>query len=433
MSSGSQWPLPHEFYDPMTTYSGNKTNLLINGTTTPKPSSQSFASPETLPQFSATTFNVSQNHTAALTSSSPQGLISSVNSTLLQQTSPTNYLQQQTSDRKKTDFPQAPTEKTSSLTSPPPLVSVTHSVLLDRLTSSTKQKSPEQVLTLPVKQESPQQLMIATEIISSQQLMSTVNLTLSKKPTSALEPTSGQQQTTAVKLSSSQDVTTVSPWQITLPLNVTHSQKPFSGQIGENEAIQYFKGSFKLVNEIYHPNYSDSTSDDFRNEALKLENMIGNAFAKSRLKQRYQDSSIMALKPSPFRAHFIVRMSRGFEASRLSPNTVAQEMIQGYQKASGNGVLMDEKSVQVEEYNGLCLLKPSSLSLLNGVSDNWNDGNLDTKEGFPWHVTVLKNGDPACLGSLITEQWVLSASSCVASRSDQLDTCIRMGTNWFMN
>ncbi|KAL8198789.1 UNVERIFIED_CONTAM: hypothetical protein K2H54_024079 [Gekko kuhli] len=56
----------------------------------------------------------------------------------------------------------------------------------------------------------------------------------------------------------------------------------------------------------------------------------------------------MALKPSPFRAHFIVRMSNGIQASRLSPKTVAQEMIQGYRKASDHGVLMDEESFQVE-------------------------------------------------------------------------------------
>lgn len=215
------------------------------------------------------TFKVSQHLTAPLTSSSPQSLITSVSSTHQQQTSPTNHLQE-TSDNRQTDFPQAPAETSFQ----PPFISVTQSTLLHRLTSSTNQRSPEQLLTLPVKRESPQQLTVATEMTSPQPLMSTVNLTLPQKLTSALEPTSVQPPTTAVELSSSQDETTISPWQTTLPLKVTHSQKPLSGHAGENETIQYFKGSFNLVNEIYHAKYSDSTSDEFRNEALKLENMV---------------------------------------------------------------------------------------------------------------------------------------------------------------
>uniref|UniRef100_A0ACB8EDK8 Uncharacterized protein n=1 Tax=Sphaerodactylus townsendi TaxID=933632 RepID=A0ACB8EDK8_9SAUR len=119
-------------------------------------------------------------------------------------------------------------------------------------------------------------------------------------------------------------------------------------------------------------------------------------------------------------------MSNGTQPSKLSPNTVAQEMIQGYQKAPNTGVLMDEGSLQVEDYSGLCLLKPSSLVLLNGVSDNlknyqggqngsWDNSHLGTKESFPWHITVLKDGDPVCQGSMVTEKWVLSIASCVTS------------------
>lgn len=255
---------PSEFYEPMPPYSGNKTNLFINATATLKPSSQSFASATTLPQSSTMTFRAFQHLTAPLTSSSPQSLISSLDSTLLQQTSPTNHLPKHTSDSGKTDFPQAATEKTSSLSLPPPLVSVAQSTLLHRLTSSTK-RTPEQLQTLPTKGESPQRLSVATEMISSR------HLTLSHDNR---EPTAVQQSTTTVKLSSSQDVTPVSLWQKTLPLNVTRSQEPFSGQSGENEKMQYFKGSFSLVNETYHPQYSDSMSDDFRGEALKLENMV---------------------------------------------------------------------------------------------------------------------------------------------------------------
>lgn len=41
------------------------------------------------------------------------------------------------------------------------------------------------------------------------------------------------------------------------------------------EAIQYFMGSFQLLNETYHSHYNDLTSDFFKREAEKLENMVG--------------------------------------------------------------------------------------------------------------------------------------------------------------
>uniref|UniRef100_A0ACB8EDD4 Uncharacterized protein n=1 Tax=Sphaerodactylus townsendi TaxID=933632 RepID=A0ACB8EDD4_9SAUR len=229
-----------EFHDLRPTSSGNKTDLLINVTTTPRPSSQSFASAEMLPQSSIMSSPVSQKLTTPLTSSSPRSPISFVSSTVLQQASPTDNLQQRTSDRRKTQFPKTPTEKTS-LIFPSPLVSVTQSTLLRGLASPAKQSSPQQLLTLPVKWDSPQQLSVATEK-TSQRVASTMKPTLSQK-------------------------------QI-LRRNVTHSEKPLSGQMGEEETDQYFKGSFSVVNETYCSNYSDPTSRAFRNEALKLENMV---------------------------------------------------------------------------------------------------------------------------------------------------------------
>ncbi|XP_054857799.1 transmembrane protease serine 11B-like [Eublepharis macularius] len=233
------------------------------------------------------------------------------------------------------------------------------------------------------------------------------------------------------------DLTFTSTLEPAFPKKQSVAVKPSSPQ-EENESNQYFKGSFDLVNETYHSNYGNSSSDDFKSEALKLENMISNAFAKSTLKQHYQDSSIMALMSSPFRAHFILRFSNGIQESKLSHNTVAQEMIQGYQEVPGNKVLMDVESLQVEDYSGFCLLKPSSPFLHNGASDgqsnyqgnqdnNQNDNNLGDKEGFPWHITVLKDGEPACAGSMITEKWVLSTSSCVIS-SEVSSYSIQLGT-----
>ncbi|XP_077168671.1 prostasin-like [Paroedura picta] len=117
-------------------------------------------------------------------------------------------------------------------------------------------------------------------------------------------------------------------------------------------------------------------------------------------------------------------MSNGAQASQLSPDTMAQEMIEGYQKSPGHEVLLDEESLQVEVYNGLCLLKPSSPQLPNWASDSNRKGD---KKGFPWHVTVLKDGDPACTGSLVTEKWVLSTSNCVASGNDSSVYSVQLG------
>nr|XP_016853697.1 PREDICTED: chitinase-like protein PB1E7.04c isoform X1 [Anolis carolinensis] len=41
-----------------------------------------------------------------------------------------------------------------------------------------------------------------------------------------------------------------------------------------NETSQYFQGSFHLLNEVFHSSYSNQTSESFRREALKLENMV---------------------------------------------------------------------------------------------------------------------------------------------------------------
>ncbi|CAI5795043.1 serine protease 33-like [Podarcis lilfordi] len=88
------------------------------------------------------------------------------------------------------------------------------------------------------------------------------------------------------------------------------------------------------------------------------------------------------------------------------------------------GVLVDAENVHIEDSRGFCLLKPSLMSV-NGMGDNagtqkdhksnWGGKDLQKNGKWPWAATVLKGGDPICAGSLIAENWVLSARSCVES------------------
>ncbi|KAJ7394693.1 Mannan-binding lectin serine protease 1 [Desmophyllum pertusum] len=46
-------------------------------------------------------------------------------------------------------------------------------------------------------------------------------------------------------------------------------------------------------------------------------------------------------------------------------------------------------------------------------------GGQDSSKGaYPWHVLLMKNGRVACGGSLLNEQWVLTAAHCVTTKQD---------------
>ncbi|XP_061461487.1 uncharacterized protein LOC133374479 [Rhineura floridana] len=392
------------------------------------------------------------------------------------------------------------------------------------LASTTKRRSPQFCSARP---SSPPQLTQPTNLPSSWWSTTAMKGPSSSKPTSsmksfflsqlmiAMNRTSPQQQTTVV--SSPENLTAASPWQITWLPNVTYPQQPFlvqdiSNPTGQNDTTQYFKGSFLLLNEVYHSSYSDPISASFGSEARKLENivsvisecplhvlnmkcnlcnhskhgnvlaghsnceceisnlklekrvavissasslschmrqskrdvivlffpiigrwwqeegrLISNAFAKSALRLLYRGSSVLALGAGPnVRVDFILRFHSSACALTVSPNSVAQEMIHGFQETPNKaGVLVNTDSIQVEDYNGLCLLKLSWLSSISGVSNsggtqedqntNWDGCLLNEQGRWPWAAILLKSRGPVCGGSLIADNWVLSARSCVAS------------------
>ncbi|XP_072834343.2 uncharacterized protein LOC110085150 [Pogona vitticeps] len=218
-------------------------------------------------------------------------------------------------------------------------------------------------------------------------------------------------------------------WTPTSSLGFISSQRPFStlevaDPTGGNDTRQYFQGSFRLLSEAYSSSYSDPTSDGFRRLASKLEKVINDVFVKSALKKQYRESTVLAFEPEPMRAKFLLGFHDSPRAPKLPPSTVAQEMKRGYHEVR-DAVLIEEDSIHVEDYNGICLIKPaSSLPILTGVSHDQkhqknppglgHGKNIQKHHEWPWVTTVLKDGHPICAGCLIAANWVLSAKSCVA-------------------
>lgn len=153
---------------------------------------------------------------------------------------------------------------------------------LPQFTEATNLVSP-QPLTTATKQTPPRQPTAAIKPLSVPQLTKlTAPNPMSPQPlTLATELTFPWQQTKAVELISPKNPAASFSSQRTLPLTITQPQQPFSDQgvsaqtaEGETDPWVSFKGSFQLVDEMYHPNYSDPTSDSFQNKAMKLETIV---------------------------------------------------------------------------------------------------------------------------------------------------------------
>ncbi|XP_042298481.1 transmembrane protease serine 11E-like isoform X2 [Sceloporus undulatus] len=349
----------------------------------------------------------------------------------------------QSSPQRKMDAPQPssqPTEMqqpispylTSALSQPsPPSTTEQKSSLFSSATSSfptdvaTSMASP---LTVDTMQTSSGWATLATK------------LSLSSRPTTDIQETSPSEATPSVQWSLSShlpttvNLTGAKPGSPEDPImgspspNVTSQQLPFSvtSPVDGNETNQYFHGSFQLPKEVYHSSYSNHTSEGFRSEALKLENMIDNMFAKSALKHQYRKSFIQGLEPRPFRAKFLLKFSDDDHRLKLDPETVVREMVRGYEETQDK-VAVDVNSILVEDYKELCLTKPTSLlSPLLGANhkpnSHWDAKHLSHAEDWPWVASVMKEDISVCDGTLITDNWVLTARNCVASGIPSLYT-----------
>nr|XP_034995400.1 serine proteinase stubble-like isoform X3 [Zootoca vivipara] len=429
-----------EFSDLTLANTGSKAELLRNSTTP----TRGLAFLRTVPHTSTVNEITSQQPTVSLKSVSPQA-----------------------SSQSKMGSPPSTTEKSNSETSLPPLISVRQGSSPQQPALSTKLRSTQQDLL--IQWMPPQQLTLAAE--PSLQSTTTTKLESPHQPISDVKPVMPQHSPSAMEESSGQLITPATKWPsptqlssatkqkfVTLPIATVQPMPQHLTKTATSASLLWLAATTKLRSPQISSampssppqltqftslpplqqlttamkgttsttkssfllqlmtSYGVSTLESSSSEATKLEYMINNTFAKGALNLQYRRSSTLELKtsePPSFR--------RGTQASKLSPN-VTQEMKR--ETHNETGVLVDAENIHIEDYSGFCLLKPSLLSV-NGVGDNadtqkdhksnWGGKDLQKKGKWPWAATVLKGGEPICAGSLIAENWVLSARSCVES------------------
>ncbi|XP_033028465.1 serine proteinase stubble-like [Lacerta agilis] len=403
---------------------------------------------------------------------------STVNEIISQQpTVPMKLVSPQASSQTKMVSPPSTTAKSNPETSLPPLISVMQSSSPQQPALSTKLRSTQ--LDLLIQWMPPQQLTLAaepspqptttTKLESPHQLTSDVKPVMPQHSPSAMEESPGKPVTPATKwpsptqLSSAtkqkfvtRPTATVQPMPQHLtktatsasPLWLAAATKLRSPQISSamtssppqltqftslpslQQLTTAMKGTTSTMKSIFllqlMTSYGVSTLESSSSEATKLEYTINNTFAKGVLNLQYRRSSTLELKAGPkSRTSEPPSFRRGTQSLKLSPNNVTQEMKRGYRETHNEtGVQVDAENIHIEDYSGFCLSKPSLLSV-NGVGDNagtqkdhksnWGGKDLQNNGKWPWAATVLKGGEPICAGSLIAENWVLSARSCVES------------------
>ncbi|XP_069828803.1 transmembrane protease serine 11D-like [Dendropsophus ebraccatus] len=169
------------------------------------------------------------------------------------------------------------------------------------------------------------------------------------------------------------------------------------------ETCRMFVGSFQVVNEVYLPQYNDTSSADFQRMAQRLQTLINMKLNYSLVKASYRNASIFMLSPNPITARFqLLFCNDNATISGIKADIIAQSLKNDANKDAVNiSVNVDSLAVGVTA--------PCPIF-------------LNSSQPWPWHIVLQENQKSLCSGSLLGGFWALSSAKCVKKRDPSLLT-----------
>ncbi|XP_072272966.1 transmembrane protease serine 11D-like isoform X2 [Pyxicephalus adspersus] len=175
-----------------------------------------------------------------------------------------------------------------------------------------------------------------------------------------------------------------------------------SNQNASAETCKMFVGSFKLLNAIYDPQYSNTSSSGFQATAQRIQTLLNKTFINSPLSSSYKNASLFSIRSDPVIAYFQLLFCNNSNTWSGIEDDAVVNILQSYNTSQQNGdVSIDVRSVSV---GGLA---PCPLF--------WSPA-----QPWPWQVTIKLDGTAICTGTLLTAFWVLSSANCLLNRDISL-------------